>query len=138
MHTDSENFNLYELGTSNPNAIKPREFKHLYRNVPIEVSNEHLKRLQQLTGNSNHFLKKQSAMQDYVGYNSRQQATRDTDSRRSKSVLGGTVKKEEANPEEQRDEFGRKKRKRFNEGLDEVMSKKSGMSLTAYQNTQVK
>ena len=35
---NADSYNLYEVGLSDPNAIKPREFKHLYRNMPVELS----------------------------------------------------------------------------------------------------
>ena len=37
MQGDSS-FNMYEVGLSDPNSIRPRDFKHHYQNVPVNIS----------------------------------------------------------------------------------------------------
>ena len=36
--TQSGSFNLYEVGSSDPNQLKPREFKYHKGSVPIEIA----------------------------------------------------------------------------------------------------
>ena len=87
-------------------------------------------------------LKKNTLNQDYVGYYHKSKLSDAGDNKRARSQAGFSKRKSvnlsnkplPQNNQEKRDEFGKKKRQRFNEELDEVMSKKSGTSLNAYQN----
>ena len=47
--TRNENFNLYEAGTSDPNNLRPREFKHPYGNVPVDLTKSAYDQLHALT-----------------------------------------------------------------------------------------
>jgi hypothetical protein len=46
---NNESFNLYEVGVSDPNLLKPREFKHLYNKVPLDISVNAYEKLAALT-----------------------------------------------------------------------------------------
>ena len=48
----NENYNLYEVGLSDPNTIRPREFKHQYGNIPLDFSQNTVDRLAALTQTS--------------------------------------------------------------------------------------
>jgi len=135
---------MYEVSNSDPNSIRPREFKQLYRNIPLEMSESHMNQLHQLTAGSGagfDLLKKNTLNQDYVGYYHKSKLSEVGDPKRARSQAGFSKRKsvnlnKQPAVQDKRDEFGKKKRQRFNEELGEdVISKKSGVSLNAYQNS---
>jgi hypothetical protein len=77
----TDTFNMYEVGLSDPNQIRPREFKYLYRNVPVELSKTAYDKLNALTQASSNSrvsfigaagfdasIKKSNQVAEYIGY----------------------------------------------------------------------
>ncbi|CDW85637.1 UNKNOWN [Stylonychia lemnae] len=151
-------FNLYEVGVSDPNQLRPREFKYHKSNVPLDFSQTTYDKLAMLTSQSSGFegvVKKKGSNNDYTGYvqkretNSR--ALSMTPSQRKSFALAaannlanpgargsGLGMQQSVDAQLMKTYDGRKKRQRFNEDVGETIaqnaqSQQTGKKLNANQ-----
>eukprot|EP00347_Sterkiella_histriomuscorum_P018955 403343518 len=143
--TMNGSFNLYEVGLSDPNQLRPREFKYHKTNVPLDFSNTTYEKLAKLTSTGSTFeglVQKKTPLNEYTGYQQKSQGSRalsHVSSKRKSFALiaaqnlannhGQQQQQQQQNQyqnnQEQRTYDGKRKRQRFNEEFDDTISRNS-------------
>ncbi|TNV86250.1 hypothetical protein FGO68_gene13267 [Halteria grandinella] len=133
---NDNSFHVYEIGKSDPNQILPREFKPHFTQLPGEVHKSTYERLAEITsqtGKNMGIVKRPSQMKhriEYVNYRAKTSTNEDEHGQRSATlsqqsrrtslapVLSKTIQQQQT-PSQEYTYDGKKKRKRFNENLDQ-------------------